>query len=168
MTYWTRSAAQDNVDALVKLGDYYFKGIGTSPLPSTTTTNDLEGEGDVSEIVGGGPQYEKAATFYQSAGTSRLSAMAMWNLGWMHETGQGVPQVSKGCFRISLFAETDSLSLFLTGLPPCETIPRFSARNFPLRLFPFYSLAHLSLRSSSIPRHLLSIRRDERLITLRT
>ncbi|GAA5922215.1 ubiquitin ligase complex subunit HRD3 [Sporobolomyces koalae] len=69
LTYWTRSAAQDNVDALVKLGDYYFKGIGR-----------------------GTPQYEKAATFYQSAATSRLSAMAMWNLGWMHETGHGVPQ----------------------------------------------------------------------------
>jgi len=68
------------------LGDYYFKGIGTTPL-STSEDND-------SEITTGGPQYEKAATFYQSAATSRLSAMAMWNLGWMHETGQGVPQVS--------------------------------------------------------------------------
>lgn len=94
LTYWTRSAAQDNVDALVKLGDYYFKGIGTSPLPSTAAV-ELEGEGDVVGVIVGGPQYEKAATFYQSAATSRLSAMAMWNLGWMHETGQGVPQVSQ-------------------------------------------------------------------------
>ncbi|GAA5863624.1 hypothetical protein JCM1840_000083 [Sporobolomyces johnsonii] len=71
LAYWTRSAAQDNVDALVKMGDYYYKGIGT-------------GED--------GPQMEKAAACYQSAATSRFSAMAMWNLGWMHETGQGVPQ----------------------------------------------------------------------------
>ncbi|GAA5896688.1 ubiquitin ligase complex subunit HRD3 [Sporobolomyces salmoneus] len=88
LKYWTRSAAQDNVDALVKLGDYYFKGIGTS----TTSSNDLEGGENVTGPSEGVPQYEKAATFYQSAGTSRLSAMAMWNLGWMHETGQGVPQ----------------------------------------------------------------------------
>lgn len=87
LTYWTRSAAQDNVDALVKLGDYYFKGIGTG----LTSEDELEEGGNE---VTGGPQYEKAATFYQSAATSRLSAMAMWNLGWMHETGQGVPQVS--------------------------------------------------------------------------
>ncbi|GAA5872577.1 hypothetical protein JCM16303_004569 [Sporobolomyces ruberrimus] len=85
LTYWTRSAAQDNVDALVKLGDYYFKGIGTG----LTSEDELEEGGNE---VTGGPQYEKAATFYQSAATSRLSAMAMWNLGWMHETGQGVPQ----------------------------------------------------------------------------
>ncbi|GAA5955010.1 hypothetical protein JCM21900_002759 [Sporobolomyces salmonicolor] len=71
LAYWTRSAAQDNVDALVKMGDYYYKGIGT-------------GED--------GPQMEKAAACYQSAATSRFSALAMWNLGWMHETGQGVPQ----------------------------------------------------------------------------
>ncbi|GAA6051264.1 hypothetical protein JCM3770_006785 [Rhodotorula araucariae] len=71
LTYWTRSAAQDNVDALVKTGDYYFSGIGTED---------------------GVPQREKAAGCYQSAATTRFSAMAMWNLGWMHETGQGVPQ----------------------------------------------------------------------------
>ncbi|GAA6007079.1 hypothetical protein JCM11491_001501 [Sporobolomyces phaffii] len=76
LTYWTRSAAQDNVDALVKLGDYYFDGIGTT----------AGGGGE------GGPQYDKAAALYQSAATSRLSAIAMWNLGWMHETGTGVAQ----------------------------------------------------------------------------
>ncbi|BGP36845.1 ERAD-associated protein [Rhodotorula kratochvilovae] len=71
LTYWTRSAAQDNVDALVKMGDYYFSGLGTEDRV---------------------PQREKAAGCYQSAATTRFSAMAMWNLGWMHETGQGVPQ----------------------------------------------------------------------------
>jgi putative hemolysin len=29
VAYWTRSAAQDNVDALVKMGDYYYAGLGT-------------------------------------------------------------------------------------------------------------------------------------------
>ncbi|GAA5916071.1 hypothetical protein JCM6882_008305 [Rhodosporidiobolus microsporus] len=71
LAYWTRSAAQDNVDALVKMGDYYYAGIGTED---------------------GIPQLEKAAGCYQSAATSRFSAMAMWSLGWMHETGKGVPQ----------------------------------------------------------------------------
>lgn len=72
LTYWTRSAAQDNVDALVKMGDYYFSGLGTDD---------------------GVPQRERAAGCYQSAATTRFSAMSMWNLGWMHETGQGLPQV---------------------------------------------------------------------------
>ena len=72
LAYWTRSAAQDNVDALVKMGDYYFKGLG------------VESEG---------VQLERAAACYQSAATARTSAMAMWNLGWMHEHGQGVTQV---------------------------------------------------------------------------
>ncbi|GAA5897484.1 hypothetical protein JCM8208_003284 [Rhodotorula glutinis] len=71
LTYWTRSAAQDNVDALVKMGDYYFSGLGTED---------------------GVPQRERAAGCYQSASTTRFSAMSMWNLGYMHETGQGVPQ----------------------------------------------------------------------------
>ncbi|GAA5831897.1 hypothetical protein JCM11251_003924 [Rhodosporidiobolus azoricus] len=71
LAYWTRSAAQDNVDALVKMGDYYYAGLGTED---------------------GLPQMEKAAGCYQSAATSRFSAMAMWSLGWMHETGKGVPQ----------------------------------------------------------------------------
>ncbi|GAA5962122.1 hypothetical protein JCM3765_005531 [Sporobolomyces pararoseus] len=105
LTYWTRSAAQDNVDALVKLGDYYFKGIGTTSTSASTSASSslgsLEKEEEEEEKDDsnrrrgeelGGPQFEKAATFYQSAATSRLSAMAMWNLGWMHETGQGVPQ----------------------------------------------------------------------------
>ncbi|BGP21780.1 ubiquitin-protein ligase Sel1/Ubx2 [Rhodotorula toruloides] len=71
LAYWTRSAAQDNVDALVKMGDYFYAGLGTED---------------------GVPQLEKAAGCYQSAATTKFSAMAMWALGWMHETGKGVPQ----------------------------------------------------------------------------
>ncbi|KAI9609333.1 hypothetical protein H4Q26_007283 [Puccinia striiformis f. sp. tritici PST-130] len=71
LTYWTRSAAQDNIDALVKMGDYYLDGFGTSS---------------------GLPQPEKAAACYQTATNTHLSAMAMWNLGWMHENGAGVTQ----------------------------------------------------------------------------
>lgn len=71
LTYWTRSAAQDNIDALVKMGDYYLEGYGTSS---------------------GQAQPEKAAACYQTATNTHLSAMAMWNLGWMHENGIGVSQ----------------------------------------------------------------------------
>ncbi|THH20211.1 hypothetical protein EUX98_g8629 [Antrodiella citrinella] len=73
LTQWTRSAAQHNVDALVKVGDYYYYGLGVS-----------EEEENL--------RYEKAAGYYQSAVDSSASALAMWNLGWMYETGKGVPQ----------------------------------------------------------------------------
>ncbi|KAG0204307.1 ERAD-associated protein, partial [Mortierella sp. GBA30] len=66
LVYWTRSANQGDVDARVKMGDYYFKGIGT-------------------EV-----DFQKATACYQVAADYELSAMAMWNLGWMHENGVGV------------------------------------------------------------------------------
>ncbi|KAH9941922.1 HCP-like protein [Amylocystis lapponica] len=73
LTQWTRSAAQRNVDALVKVGDYYYHGLGVP---------------DEAEEV----RWEKAAGYYQSAADTQLSALAMWNLGWMYENGAGVPQ----------------------------------------------------------------------------
>ncbi|KAF9091421.1 ERAD-associated protein [Mortierella sp. AD031] len=66
LVYWTRSANQGDVDARVKMGDYYYMGIGTEQ------------------------DYKKATACYQVAAESELSAMAMWNLGWMHENGVGV------------------------------------------------------------------------------
>lgn len=68
LIYWTRSAKQANIDSLVKMGDYYFYGHGTSA--------DLE----------------KALTCYQSAAEGHHSAQAFWNLGWMHENGFAVEQ----------------------------------------------------------------------------
>ncbi|GAA5980248.1 hypothetical protein JCM10908_001587 [Rhodotorula pacifica] len=101
LTYWTRSAAQDNVDALVKMGDYYYAGLGTED---------------------GVPQMEKAAGCYQSAATTRFSAMAMWNLGWMHEVGKGVPQdfhLAKRNYDMALETSSDAFfpsTLSLIGL----------------------------------------------------
>ncbi|GAA96960.1 uncharacterized protein L969DRAFT_96851 [Mixia osmundae IAM 14324] len=69
LTFWTRSAAQNNIDALVKMGDYYLSGYGTST---------------------GAPQPQKAAACYSSAAMTHVSAMAMHNLGWLHENGIGV------------------------------------------------------------------------------
>ena len=72
LIYWTRSAKQQNVDSLVKMGDYYLSGHGASSNP------------------------ERASTCYQSAAEgmheSLHSAQALWNLGWMHENGLGVEQ----------------------------------------------------------------------------
>jgi SEL1 protein len=68
LIYWTRSAEQKNVDAMVKMGDYYLHGLGTSL------------------------DEEKAAQCYQAAAETMQSAQAMWNLGWMHENGIGIDQ----------------------------------------------------------------------------
>ncbi len=70
LVHWTRSAAQANVDAMVKMGDYYFHGIGTGNP--------------------GQPAYEKAAACYSAAADRGVSALAYWNLGWMYENGIGV------------------------------------------------------------------------------
>ncbi|KAK0530718.1 ERAD-associated protein [Tilletia horrida] len=72
LVQWTRSAGQENVDALVKMGDYYFRGIGTS--------------------TPGVPSYEKAVACYSAAADMSASALAYWNMGWMYETGLGVGQ----------------------------------------------------------------------------
>ncbi|KAE9408748.1 HCP-like protein [Gymnopus androsaceus JB14] len=73
LTQWTRAAAQRNIDALVKVGDYYYHGLGVP---------------DEEETI----RYEKAAKYYQSAADTQMSALALWNLGWMYENGVGVPQ----------------------------------------------------------------------------
>lgn len=71
---WTRSAAQHDVDALVKVGDYYYHGVGVEKEPQ--------------EML-----WEKAAGYYLSAVETQRSALAMWNLGWMYESGRGVSMV---------------------------------------------------------------------------
>ncbi|KZT72333.1 HCP-like protein [Daedalea quercina L-15889] len=73
LTQWIRSAGQRNVDSLVKVGDYYYHGLGVPEEPENV-------------------RWEKAAGYYQSAADTQMSALAMWNLGWMYENGIGVPQ----------------------------------------------------------------------------
>ncbi|WWC87074.1 uncharacterized protein L201_001960 [Kwoniella dendrophila CBS 6074] len=65
LTLWIRSANQDNVDAMVKVGDYYYQ----SP-----------------------DSYDRAVAYYQTAADTQTSSMAYWNLGWMYENGHGVPR----------------------------------------------------------------------------
>ena len=59
---------------MVKLGDYYYHGIGVN-------------EPDV-------VRHEKAASFYHSA-IEAHSSIAMWNVGRMYENGIGLPQVCR-------------------------------------------------------------------------
>lgn len=68
LIHWTRSSRQTNIDSLVKMGDYYYYGIGT--------------EVDVS----------KAVQCYTGASEYSQSAQALFNLGWMHENGIGLEQ----------------------------------------------------------------------------
>ncbi|KDN67800.1 hypothetical protein CSUB01_08929 [Colletotrichum sublineola] len=68
LMYWTRSSRQSNVDSQVKMGDYYFYGIGSEP--------------DVN----------KAVQCYTGASDYSQSAQALWDLGWMHENGIGLTQ----------------------------------------------------------------------------
>jgi SEL1 protein len=68
LLYWTRSAKQSNIDSMVKMGDYYLYGVGT--------TADMD----------------KAAACYTAASEYHQSAQALYNLGWMHENGVGLTQ----------------------------------------------------------------------------
>ncbi|CAK7237741.1 ERAD-associated protein [Sporothrix bragantina] len=68
LVHFTRSSRQNNVDALVKMGDYYLYGIGTQP------------------------SIDKAVQCYTGASEYHQSAQALYNLGWMHENGVGLDQ----------------------------------------------------------------------------
>ena len=94
LTQWTRSASQNNIDALVKVGDYYYHGLGVPGEPEAV-------------------RWEKAAGYYQSAADTQFSALAMWNLGWMYENGIGVTQVGYW----DLKHMCDHLTMPLLGLP---------------------------------------------------
>ncbi|XP_037948535.1 protein sel-1 homolog 1 [Teleopsis dalmanni] len=64
--YWKRAAAQGYSNAQVKLGDYYYYGLGT-------------------EV-----DFETAAVLYRKASEQFYNAQAMFNLGYMHEQGLGM------------------------------------------------------------------------------
>jgi SEL1 protein len=72
LIHWNRAANQGDLDARVKMGDLYYYGTGT----------------DV--------DYAKSASYYRVA-ESQMSSLAMFNLGYMHERGIGIPQVRPTC-----------------------------------------------------------------------
>lgn len=66
LLYWGRAAAQGYSAAQVKLGDYYYYGLGTNI------------------------DYETAAIHYRLASDQQHNAQATFNLGYMHEQGLGM------------------------------------------------------------------------------
>lgn len=103
LMYWTRASKQSNVDATVKMGDYYLKGIGTDK------------------------DNEKAAACYQAAAEYQQSALALWNLGWMHENGLGVEQdfhLAKRFYDLALTTNTEAY------LPVTLALCRLRLRSF--------------------------------------
>ncbi|KIV97343.1 hypothetical protein PV10_01105 [Exophiala mesophila] len=93
LTYFTRSAKQDNVDSLLKMGDYYLSsGTAAAALssPSPTASNDKsDSESGPALSPNANSNLEKAAQCYTTAAETHHSAQALWNLGWMHENGIG-------------------------------------------------------------------------------
>nr|XP_023012309.1 protein sel-1 homolog 1 isoform X1 [Leptinotarsa decemlineata] len=85
LLYWGRAASQGYSPAQVKLGDYYYYGLGT-PV-----------------------DYETAATHYRTASDQQHNAQALFNLGYMHEQGLGMERdmhLAKRCYDRA--AETSS------------------------------------------------------------
>jgi len=117
LVHWIRSASQQNVDSLVKVGDCYCR----LPVLLTSVSGLIpllpadQGIG-VSEEEN---RFEKAAGSYQSAADTQASAVAFWNLGWMYENGLGVAQVSIYCVPSTEFA---ILTESATGLALGEAI----------------------------------------------
>ncbi|KAJ2088792.1 ERAD-associated protein [Coemansia sp. RSA 986] len=66
LAYWTRAANQNMPDARAKQGDHFFHGWGVERSA------------------------EKAAAAYLLSAKSDSNGLAMWNLGWMYETGVGL------------------------------------------------------------------------------
>ena len=68
LKYWMRSAAQGSSYSRIKVGDYFYYGLGT-PV-----------------------DYQMAVIYYRKASEFRYSAQALFNLGYLHEKGLGVKQ----------------------------------------------------------------------------
>lgn len=71
----------------MKLGDYYYYGLGTSV------------------------DYETAASHYRLASEQQHNAQAMFNLGYMHEQGLGMAKdihLAKRCYDLAAETSTDA------------------------------------------------------------
>ena len=103
LIYWTRSAAQANIDSLVKMGDYYLLGYGT-PV-----------------------DIEKASSCYHTAAEGHHSSQAFWNLGWMYENGISVEQdfhMAKRYYDLALETSEEAF------LPTKLSLMRLKIRSF--------------------------------------
>jgi SEL1 protein len=87
LIHWIRSAAQDNVDALVKMGDYYYHGLG---LGDQTSSDHWHSTPTSHTRPSPTASFDKAAACYSSAAEKQTSALAYWNMGFLYEKGLGV------------------------------------------------------------------------------
>lgn len=90
LIHWIRSAAQDNVDALVKMGDYYYHGLGLGEQTSKDHWHSSPTTSKGSHFPVVTASYDKAAACYSSAAEKQTSALAYWNMGYLYENGLGV------------------------------------------------------------------------------
>ncbi|KAJ3349475.1 ERAD-associated protein [Entophlyctis luteolus] len=134
LVLWNRAANQGNVDARVKMGDYHYYGLG---LRGFETADSNEESGDQNLVADkkerlhspsalmklampalskydpvwlSAPRYDKAALYYQVAADDS-SALAQWNVGWMHENGVGVVKdfpLAKRMYDMSLATNPDA------------------------------------------------------------
>ncbi|XP_066245072.1 protein sel-1 homolog 1 isoform X1 [Euwallacea similis] len=87
LLYWSRAAAQGYSAAQVKVGDYYYYGLGTTV------------------------DYETAATQYRVAAEQQHNAQALFNLGYMHEQGLGMSKdihLAKRCYDLAAETSVDA------------------------------------------------------------
>ncbi|CAO1631599.1 unnamed protein product [Parajaminaea phylloscopi] len=117
LIYWTRSAAQGNVDAMVKMGDYYYRGLGvvdsdkdSIPHWPLNVTSRLAQHVPATGISR--PSYEKAMACYAAAADKQVSALAYWNMGFLYEEGLGVPRrdfhLAKRYYDMALTTNTEA------------------------------------------------------------
>lgn len=100
LIYWTRSAKEQNIDSLVKMGDYYLAEIGVPATPapraeissSSTSAQEQEASTKSGRKNGTNENHAKAVACYLAASETYKSAQALFNLGWMHENGIGLAQ----------------------------------------------------------------------------
>jgi SEL1 protein len=84
--YYRNSAEQKNAESYLKIGDYYYYGIGTNQ------------------------SYENSALYYQAASEMR-NPQALFNLGYMHQYGLGLPKdlyLAKRYYDYALSIEKDA------------------------------------------------------------
>ena len=151
------------MDARVKMGDYWFYGVGTGHRKADGKTSAetnvdggaslVAGDSDIGGLVqkalkwvkirarpptSGDPDYAKAATFYQVAAEMEYSAVAMWNLGWMHECGIGVEQVRilNTCTDRPILLALMVASVTPSGFQPGKTSVRPSTHHKSRRIHP--------------------------------
>lgn len=104
--YWKRAAAQDYSAAQVKLGDYYYYGLGT----------------DV--------DFETAAALYRKASDQQYNAQAMFNLGYMHEKGLGMKKdwhLAKRLYDLAAKTSADAKIPVTLALFKLQILAKFEA-----------------------------------------